>query len=187
MLDDFGRRITLPLSRMRKALSDDLIRARAEKLAERRPWCSAEENWNDARMEFQSPLLLRWRPSFMRWLGASEKTGWDWIDLSLKLAVPLTIALGGWILGTINSSEQNKIASINQKDGVVREYIKEMKTILLDKKLATEARRPGSEAHSVARALTLTALAQLQGEDPIRRSLVFQFLAESKFPVLGKL
>ncbi len=173
------------LFRQQEPPTDDTIRARAERLAERRPWCSAEQNWSDAHLELQSPLLLRWRPSLLRWLGASEKSGWDWIDLSLKLAVPLTIAFGGWILGTISSSEQNKIASNNQKDGVIREYIKEIKIILLDKELAKEARRPGSEAHSVARALTLTALAQLKGEDPLRRSLVFQFLAESKFPVLA--
>ena len=165
--------------------SDDAIRARADQLAKRRPWCSAEQNWTDACLELNSAFLLRWRPSLLRWLGASEKTGWDWMELSLKLSVPLTIALGGWLLGTLNSNRQNEIAQANQKDAVIREYIKEMKGMLLDKTVAKEAKQPGSEANGVARALTLTALTQLKGEGPARRTLVFQFLRESNFPILA--
>ena len=165
--------------------SDDAIRARADQLAKRRPWCSAEQNWTDACLELNSAFLLRWRPSLLRWLGASEKTGWDWMELSLKLSVPLTIALGGWLLGTLNSNRQNEIAQANQKDAVIRDYIKEMKGMLLDKAVAKEAKQPGSEANGVARALTLTALTQLKGEGPARRTLVFQFLRESNFPILA--
>ena len=165
--------------------SDDAIRARADQLAKRRPWCSAEQNWTDACLELNSAFLLRWRPSLLRWLGASEKTGWDWMELSLKLSVPLTIALGGWFLGTLNSNRQNEIAQANQKDAVIRDYIKEMKGMLLDKAVAKEAKQPGSEANGVARALTLTALTQLKGEGPARRTLVFQFLRESNFPILA--
>ena len=172
-------------SRQDATPTDDAIRSRADQLAKRRPWCTAEQNWEDARLELNSPLLLRWRPSLLRWLGATEKTGWDWMDLSLKLAVPLTIALGGWLLGTINSSRQNEIAQANQKDAVIRDYIKEIKGMLLDKTVADKARTPGSDANGVARALTLTALTQLKGEGPERRSLVFQFLRESNFPILA--
>lgn len=107
------------------------------------------------------------------------------MELSLKLSVPLTIALGGWFLGTLNSNRQNEIAQTNQKDAVIREYIKEMKGMLLDTKIVREAKRPGSEANGVARALTLTALTQLKGEEPEWRSLVFQFLRDSDFPILA--
>ena len=172
-------------SRQEATPTDDAIRARADQLAKRRPWCSAEQNWTDACLELNSAFLLRWRPSLLRWLGASEKTGWDWMELSLKLSVPLTIALGGWFLGTLNSNRQNEIAQANQKDAVIREYIKEMKGMLLDKTVAKEAKQPGSEANGVARALTLTALTQLKGEGPARRTLVFQFLRESNFPILA--
>ena len=57
--------------------------------------------------------------------------------------------------------------------------------MLLDATVAKEAKRLGSEANGVARALTLTALAQLEGEGPERRTLVFQFLRESNFPILA--
>lgn len=118
------------------------------------------------------------------------------MELSLKLSVPLTIGLGGWYLGTINDTRQNAIAQKNreaevkraedsQKDAVIRDYIKEMKGMLLDKTVAKEAKQPGSEANGVARALTLTALKQLKGEDPDRRSLIFQFLKDSNFPILA--
>ena len=175
-------------SRQEATPSDDAIRARADQLAKRRPWCSAEQNWTDACLELNSAFLLRWRPSLLRWLGASEKTGWDWMELSLKLSVPLTIALGGWFLGTLNSNRQNEIAQANQKDAVIREYIKEMKGMLLDKTVAKEAKQPGSEANGVARALTLTALTQLKGKgegSEQRRTLVFQFLRDSNFPILA--
>lgn len=176
--------------------TDVAIKARAEELAQCRPWCTDEQNWADASLELISPLLFRWRPSLLRWLGASEKTGWDWMELSLKLSVPVTIALGGWYLGTINDARQNAIAQKNreaevkradnsQKDAVIREYIKEMKGMLLNKAVAKEAKQPGSEANGVARALTLTALAQLKGEDPERLNLVFQFLNESNFPIFA--
>jgi uncharacterized protein YjbI with pentapeptide repeats len=107
------------------------------------------------------------------------------MELLLKLSVPLTISFGGWFLGTLNSNRQNEIAQANQKDAVIREYIKEMKGMLLDKTVAKEAKQPGSEANGVARALTLTALTQLKGEGPARRTLVFQFLRESNFPILA--
>ena len=154
-------------SRQDPAPTDDAIRSRADQLAKRRPWCTAEQNWSDARLELNSPHLLRWRPTLLRWLGASEKTGWDWIDLLIQLSVPLAVALGGWLLGKMNSTRQNEIAQANQKDAVVREYIKEMKGILLDMTVADKARTPGSDvngvdANGVARALTLTALTQLR-------------------------
>ncbi|MFZ9752524.1 MAG: pentapeptide repeat-containing protein [Cyanobium sp.] len=97
----------------------------------------------------------------------------------------MTIALGGWVLGTLSSNRQNDIAQENQKDAVVREYIKEMKGMLLDKAVAKEAKQPGSEANGVARALTLAALTQLKGEGTARRTLVFQFLRESNFQILA--
>ena len=175
-------------SRQEATPSDDAIRARADQLAKRRPWCSAEQNWTDACLELNSAFLLRWRPTLLRWLGASEKTGWDWMELLLKLSVPLTISFGGWFLGTLNSNRQNEIAQANQKDAVIREYIKEMKGMLLDKTVAKEAKQPGSEANGVARALTLTALTQLKGEgegSEQRRTLVFQFLRDSNFPILA--
>ena len=107
------------------------------------------------------------------------------MDLVIKLSVPLTVALGGWFLGTMNSNRQNEIAQANQKDTVIRDYIKEMKGMLLDKTVAAEAKTPGSEANGVARALTLAALAQVRGEGPERRSLVFQFLRETNLPILA--
>ena len=107
------------------------------------------------------------------------------MELSLKLAVPLTIALGSWHFSNVSSSQQNKITRDNQKDSVIREYIKEIKGMLLDKSVADDARKPGTAANGVARALTLTALTQLKGQNAERQSLIFQFLRDSDFPVLS--
>jgi uncharacterized protein YjbI with pentapeptide repeats len=161
------------------------IQAIAAKLAERRPWCKAEENWIDAERELQSPFLLKWRPCLLRWLGASDKSGWEWIEFLVKISIPLTIAVGGWLFSHWSSYTQNMIAEDKQKDEVLSVYIKEIKSMLLDKNIAKEARRSKSDARGVARALTLTALAQLKGEESERRSQIFIFLKETDFQILG--
>ncbi|MFM9102671.1 MAG: pentapeptide repeat-containing protein [Cyanobium sp.] len=121
----------------------------------------------------------------IRFSGEKERSGWDWADLLLKVSVPVLILGLSTAYSVISSGRQERIALAEQKDAVIREYIKEIKGMLLDKKVAGEAKIPGSEANGVARALTLTALAQLKGEGPERRSLVFQFLRESNFPILA--
>lgn len=165
--------------------TDDAIRARCEQLAQHRPWCTDEQNWSDARWELNSPIILRWRPSLLRWLGVTEKTGWDWMELSLKLSVPLTITLGGWYLSSINDARQREIASRNQHDAVIREYIKEMKGMLLEKDIEKDVKQSGSMAHGVARALTLTAIKQLQGATSDQKSMIFEFLRNAGYPVLA--
>lgn len=91
------------------------------------------------------------------------------------------------MLSATNDRLQSRIAEINRQDAILREYIREMKEILLDKSVAIEARRPSSEARGVARALTLTALSQLSGPDSSRRSLIFQFLYDADFSILGRM
>ena len=162
--------------------TEDEIRERAYLLSQRRPWCTTEQNWSDARQELESPWFLRWRPSLLRWIGASEKKGWDWI---VTLSIPTTIAFGGWLVSYWNSNALNGIAENRQKDEALREYFKEMKSILLDKEIPEQARNSRPEVKGIARALTLTTLAQLKGEDPERRSAVFLFLREVGLPVLG--
>lgn len=161
-----------------------MIRARAYRLAELRPWCTPDQNWTDAQQELKSPLLLRWRPRLLRWLGASDKSGWDWMEFSLKLSVPLTILILGSLLGRWNDDRQNQIAENDQKDEVLREYIKEMKEILLEEKVAEKVKQIHSRERSLARALAVTALAQLKGVRQERRDLLFQFLRETDLPIL---
>ena len=165
--------------------SEDEIRARFEQLAQHRPWCTDEQNWSDARWELNSPIILRWRPSLLRWLGVTEKTSWDWMELSLKLSIPLAITLGGWYISSINDARQRDIAASNQHDAVIREYIKEMKGMLLEKDIAKDVKRPGSVAHGVARALTLTAISQLQGARYNQKNMIFDFLRNAEYPVLA--
>lgn len=157
--------------------TDDAIRPRAEQLAQRRPWCTDEENCADARLELNSPLLLRWRPTFLRWLGASEKTGWDWMELSLKLSIPLTIAILGSVLGNWNNERQIQIADNVQKDAVLSKYLERIESLILDKNLKRGTLN--DDASSVARTLTLISLSQLQGPNEIRKRSVLQFLQEA--------
>jgi hypothetical protein len=179
-------------------VSEEQIRARAHFLSKIAPWRTATENWEQAERELSLPEPSRSRVAFWRWCGFSEKKGWDWLDFLVRLSVPLVIAGGGLIFTHWSGVRQQQIsgqeredavlrASEERKDLVLREYLKEMKTILLDSRTAIEARKPGSSAYLIARAFTLTTLAQLQGSGPLapqRRSLVFQFLREAKAPIL---
>jgi uncharacterized protein YjbI with pentapeptide repeats len=157
--------------------TDDAIRPRAEQLAQRRPWCTDEQNWADARLELNSPILLRWRPTFLRWLGASEKTCWDWMELSLKLSVPLTIAILGSVLGSWNNERQIQIADNIQKDAILSKYLERMESLILDKNLKKAT--VGDDVSSVARTLTLVSLSQLRGPNEDRTRAVLQFLQEA--------
>ncbi|MCP9916236.1 pentapeptide repeat-containing protein [Cyanobium sp. ATX 6F1] len=105
-----------------------------------------------------------------------------------SISVPVVIAAGGLLFNHVSEVRQRDIATEERKDTVLREYTSEMKTILLDARVSQQARQEGTEANSIARALTLTALTQLSGHSPLgpqRRSMVFQFLREVKFPVLA--
>jgi uncharacterized protein YjbI with pentapeptide repeats len=167
-------------SRQEATPTEDAIRARADYLAKRRPWCSAEQNWADARLEMNSPFLLRWRPSVLRWLGASEKTGWDWMDFLARLSVPVAIAAGSSFIATQNAFQQLETSKLNQKDAVVSDYILSMKSLILESNL--NKAKPKSPASIIARALTLTALSRI-GTDDNRTSRhkgeILQFLQEA--------
>lgn len=108
-----------------------------------------------------SPWLLRWRPSFLRWLGASDKTGWDWVDLSLKSSVQLTLASLGMVLTRINDDRKRRIADTIQKDAVLREYIKEMTGQFAGKEASLASRAEEAGRVLLAQALTVIAFEQL--------------------------
>lgn len=182
--------------RYRQFPTVEAISKRATQLAETRPWCKAEENWLDAEKELYSPFLLRWRPSFLRWLGASDKTGWDWVELSLKFSVPLTLAILGMLLGRINDDRQRLIADNIQKDAVLREYIKEMTGLFADKETSRTSMDEDARKLVLARAVTAIALEQLgQNNDSEivpgvggnrRMTAVFRLLREMRLTALEK-
>lgn len=162
------------------------LQLRTQQLAKARPWCSMDENLYDAERELKESLLMRWRPRFLRWIGATSKTGWEWAELFI---VPLTLSIVGWSLGTLNDSVQRKIADNVQRDLVLREYFNGVGSIIkeADQKESTNAMDMGAAQKGLARALTLTTLAQLDGDerDTQRRTLVFQFLREAKVNILS--
>jgi uncharacterized protein YjbI with pentapeptide repeats len=172
----------------RKPPSQDEIKARAYFFSKLAPWRTPIENWEKAERELVNPGLLTPLVAFWRWSGFGEKSDRKGLDAWISLSIPVLLFVGSLVFNNWNGIRQSNIASEEKKDLVLREYTREMKTILLDPMTSQEVMKSGTESHSVARALTLTTLIQLQGDGPLapeRRSLVFQFLREAHAPILA--
>jgi len=132
----------------------------------------------------------------MKWVGFSDKTLWNWLQLLGVLAIPLVLVLGTLWLGTQQSqmndallknqhdtalamSQQQRdteqaIAEDQQREATLNTYFDRMSALLLD----THWKDPqaGAGLRALARARTLTALRSL---DPFRKGNLVQFLHEA--------
>ena len=172
----------------RKPPSQEEIKAKAYFFSTIAPWRTPVENWEQAERELLNPGLLTPLKTFWRWSGFGEKSDRKGLDAWISLSIPVLLFVGSLLFNNWNGHRQSNMASEEKKDLVLREYTKEMKTILLDPITSLDVMKSGTASHSVARALTLTTLIQLQGDGmlgPERRSLVFQFLREANAPILA--
>src|SRR5260370_36550438 len=104
--------------------------------------------------------------------GVSRKTLWDWLQL---LIIPLALAIIAILFNRSERKNEQRIASDNQQEAALQEYIKEMSELLLHGKLRES--QPGDEVRTIARVRTLTILPRL---DKGRKNSVLQFLYESE-------
>jgi hypothetical protein len=110
------------------------------------------------------------------------KTLWDWMQL---LIIPLGLAVVAFGLNLAQSSRdarreeraavrERSLAADGAREEVLRAYVQQISDLMLARALARSPR--DSEAHAVARTLTLTALRRLDGA---RKGAVVQFLSEA--------
>jgi uncharacterized protein YjbI with pentapeptide repeats len=125
------------------------------------------------------------RQIFWRWTGFPEKTLWDWLQLLGALAIPIVIAAGTlWFSAQQSESSSQasekqhqtdlQIAKDQQEESALQTYLDRMSDLLLNSKLRES--QPGDEVRNVARARTLTILAQLDGT---RKGEIIRFLDEA--------
>lgn len=100
------------------------------------------------------------------------KTLWDWMQL---LIIPAVLAIGALLFNRAVSKNDQEIATDNQQEATLQEYLNRMSELLLEKNL--RASKLGDDVRTVARARTLTALHKLDG---IRKGSLLQFLYEAK-------
>jgi uncharacterized protein YjbI with pentapeptide repeats len=100
-----------------------------------------------------------------------EKTLWDWLQL---LIIPLALAIIAFLFNRSERKNEQRVASNNQQETALQEYIKEMSELLLHERLRES--KPEDEERNIARARTLTVLRRLDAE---RKASVLQFLFES--------
>ncbi len=101
----------------------------------------------------------------------SGKTLWDWLQL---LIIPFALAVIAILFNRTERKNEQRIATDNQQETALQEYIKEMSELLLHGKLRES--QPGDEVQTIARVRTLTVLLRLDKE---RKNSILQFLFES--------
>jgi uncharacterized protein YjbI with pentapeptide repeats len=164
------------------------VRELASRLARKRPWCTPEENWIDAELQLSSPIYLRWRPCFLRWIGATGKSGWDWLDFCVRLSLPLTLASAGWLFSWSAQKHEQEISETSARNQFVTQYLIEMNKILQDPTASARLNHPDTSLYKSVRSITLQAIARLEGGYHSghfkQRNAVFGFLRDSGLPVL---
>ncbi len=111
------------------------------------------------------------------------RTLWDWMQL---LIIPAVLAVGGYVINlTISRGEQEatkqrakteqEIASDNQREVALKEYIDQMSELLLKEHLG-ELKPEYETVRKIARVRTLIVLQRL---DPRRKRSLVRFLYES--------
>lgn len=103
------------------------------------------------------------------------KTLWDWLQL---LIIPLALAIIAILFNRAERKNEQRIASDNQQEAALQEYIKEMSELLLHENLRES--QPGDEVRTIARVRTLTVLRRL---DTKRKGSLLMFLYESNLIV----
>jgi hypothetical protein len=104
--------------------------------------------------------------------GLHGKTLWDWLQL---LIIPLALAVIAILFNRTERKNEQRIASDNQQEAALQEYIKEMSVLMLERNLRKSD--VDAEVLTIARVRTLTTLPRL---DEVRKGSVLQFLYESK-------
>lgn len=87
------------------------------------------------------------------------KTLWDWMQL---LIIPVALAIIAIFFNRAERKNEQRIASDNQQEGALQEYIKEMSGLLLERNLRTSDK--DAEVRIIARVRTLTVLPRLDGK-----------------------
>jgi Pentapeptide repeats (8 copies) len=135
-------------------------------------------------------LLLGWRPTQQQgvWVlrlavvlavlvtvgHAYDITILDWLKL---LIVPAAIAGVGIWFNRQQQERQQDAETQRTQDEVLRAYLDQMRQLLLDKDKPLRQSKEGDEVSTLARALTLTALSQLDGG---RKGILIRFLSEAR-------
>lgn len=96
------------------------------------------------------------------------KTLWDWLQL---LIIPAVLAVGATIFNRLFDKRSRDIASDQQQETALQDYLKEMSNLLTTDHFGESG--PESPLKDIARARTLIVLPDL---DPLRKGRVLRFL-----------
>ena len=101
------------------------------------------------------------------------KTLYDWLQLAI---IPAVLVVGGFLLNYATGRTEREIATDNQHEAALQDYINNMSALLVEPMKLRES-QPDDEVRTIARTRTLTVLPRL---NPKRKRSILQFLHESR-------
>jgi hypothetical protein len=112
-----------------------------------------------------------------KWTGFREQTLWDWLQLLLAVIVTTLVAHFGQNISRQQYFGQQEAEENRAQAETLQGYLDQIRQLLLDKDNPLRQSKEGDEVSTLARALTLTTLSQLDGK---RKSTLVRFLIEAK-------
>jgi len=109
--------------------------------------------------------------SVWRWIGFSDKTLWDWLQL---LIIPVALGLAALWFADKNSKTEQALAEDASQEAALLRYYDDISKLLIDYDLRNSD--AGDEVRTIARIRTLSVLRRLNG---VRKGYVIVFLYES--------
>jgi uncharacterized protein YjbI with pentapeptide repeats len=109
--------------------------------------------------------------TWQEWTGFESQTLWDLLEL---LIVPVFIALGVALMSQLRKNSELEIETDRARERALQRYLDHITELLLEKSLHSSEK--GSPVRQIARARTLTVLAELDGR---RKGIIIRFLYQS--------
>ena len=110
------------------------------------------------------------------WTGFADKTLWDWVQLLSSLAIPVVLAIAGFLFTTQQDESAREIEEQRAQDEALQAYLDQMSTLMLDTNPDLRNSEGDSEVQTLARARTATVIQRL---DAYRNWNVIRFLQEA--------
>jgi len=108
-----------------------------------------------------------------KWTGFSEKTLWDWMQLSITASIPVLLAVGGLLFNAAQNERNKATEEWRAQDAALQNYYDVMSDLLTNKGLRNS--ELDAEVRTLAGARTATVLARFQADvgerDPEREKV----------------
>lgn len=146
------------------------IKALASRISAQKEWQSPLENWEEA----EKILSNRpWRAWVIRFTGNSAKSGWDWLELGIKVSIPFLVVAVSATANTLTSRRQEIASQIQEDWEVAKTYYNTISEIVGDGKSS-------ESTVNIVGAWTLGSLSQISPQGAYKhKGSIIKFLIDA--------